>query len=212
MGTRASFDKHGTFADPRRGFSFATEPADLRGIRNPAEAMLKIGWTRDQIEANLGETIEICIFDTRAPIPLEGGGQARVSVGQMMWRDLRQRAMADDSFVERMEFHGISRGEIERLFDFAERTPVRGQPRAENSLEARNVVLLRKELERFYGANELYSGMGATIEETGKLGGREIMIRPEETGLQLVEGNHERVEIDKVKQHHIDAIFPRSDE
>jgi hypothetical protein len=210
VGTKSNFDKHGTFAPANRPFVFATEPADLRGIKNPAEAMQKIGWTREAIEANLGQVVEVCILDTHAAVPLKDGGESHVSVGSMTWKDLRQAAMRDEQFKLEMSSLGIDEHQLEHLFDVLEQTPVRERPRTEDPAEAHNARLLRAQLDTFYGANELYSGMGATLQHTGELGGREVMIRPEQTGLKLTEANHVRVRIGKLKRRHLNALSEKS--
>jgi len=50
--------------------------------------------------------------------------------------------------------------------------------------------------------------MGATMREDGQLGGREIMLRPNGTGLQMTADNHRKVSLGVMTQEHFDALFP----
>ena len=70
------------------------------------------------------------------------------------------------------------------------------------------VAKLRNLIDRAYGANDLYTGMGATMDEGGALGGREVMLQPNGTGLKLTPDNHRRVSLGVMTQAQFDALFP----
>lgn len=214
---RKSFG-YGTFANPNRPFCFATEPADLRGVK-PAEAMFKVGWTREWIEPNLGEEIVICIFDTHRAVPAHetAGPKAAkdtqapqgsvVEQGKMGWPELTAVALADAKFIDAAEAKGIDKKDLAELFTICSQTPVKGDPRTRDTTKKRNCIILRELIDSLYGANRLYTGMGATMQENGKLGGREVMVKPSGTGLRLVDGNHVLVSIGTVTQEQLDVLF-----
>ncbi len=206
VGPSNNFDR-GTFANPNRPFAFAAEPADLRGI-SPAEAMYKVGWTREWIEPNIGKEIVIAVLDTDAPVADASGGSNRVEMGRMEWAELKTTALADPNFLTAAEAKGIDPAELPALFDIAASTPVKGTPNTSDSGQAAKVATLRALIDRSYGANELYTGMGATMREDGQLGGREIMLRPNGTGLQMTPDNHRKVSLGVMTQEHFDALFP----
>lgn len=206
VGPSNNFDR-GTFANPNRPFAFAAEPADLRGI-SPAEAMYEVGWTREWIEPNIGKEIVIAVLDTQVPVPDASGGANHVEMGRMEWAELKTTALADPNFLTAAEAKGIDPAELPALFDIAASTPVKGTPNTSNPDQAAKVAVLRGLIDRSYGANELYTGMGATMRDDGQLGGREIMLRPNGTGLQLTADNHRKVSLGVMTREHFDALFP----
>ena len=48
---------------------------------------------------------------------------------------------------------------------------------------------LRTNLKNHYGANRLYSGMGATVDEDGNAGAREVMVNNSDTEFKLTADN-----------------------
>jgi hypothetical protein len=208
VGPDANFSR-GTFANPNRPFSFAAEPADLRGL-TPAEAMYKVGWTKDWIKPNIGKEIVICCLDTSVKVPGASGSGHNIEMGKMEWPELKVMAIADPNFALKARDAGIDPAELPALFDIAARTPVKGAPDTADPAQAARVLSLRDIIDDLYGANELYTGMGATMGEDGGLGGREIMMRPNGTGLKLTPDNHRLVSLGIMTQAQFDALFPPS--
>jgi len=125
VGPSSNFDR-GTFANPNRPFTFAAEPADLRGV-SPAEAMSKVGWTKDWIKPNIGKEIVIVVLDTNVDIPGATGGSAnKIEVGRMEWPQLKTKALGDADFIHDAEAAGIPAADLPGLFDIAAQTPVKG--------------------------------------------------------------------------------------
>jgi len=210
VNSKKSFDDHNTFGNPYAPFVFATEPADLRGS-TAIEGMLKVGWTTDWIQDkhDTGEKeIEVCILDTSVAVPPTADGSSpggQVELGQVDWPEMKAQAMADPGFVAAMDASGVAPAVLPSVFDVAAATPVKGQPAS----MATEVAILREELDERFSANELYTGMGATYQETGELGGREVAVKENGTGLRLVSGNHQREELTPpLNQPDIDAIDP----
>ena len=203
VGPSSNFDR-GTFANPNRPFSFAAEPADLRGA-SPAEAMSKVGWTRDWIEPNIGKEIVIVCLDTEVAVPNTAGGSSKIEMGRMEWPELKAMALADPKFAHDAEALGFDPADLPALFDLAAATPVKGTP---VTGDAAQLARLRGLIDRSYGANELYTGMGATMAEHGTLGAREVMMRPNDTGLKLTDDNHRRTSLGIMTQAQFDALFP----
>ena len=118
---------------------------------------------------------------------------------------MKAKAMDDEDFVAAMVGRGVPESKLGAVFDVAAATPVKGQPAS----MATEVASLRKELDKWTSANKLYTGMGATYQETGELGGREVDVQENGTGLRLVSGNHKREPLPPpLNQPDIDAIKP----
>jgi hypothetical protein len=201
---------HPTFANPNRTFVFATEPADLRGL-TPAEALFKVGWGRDWAAPNVGHEIEVIILDTHAaiPDPATEGSSARVGVDRMEWVDLKRTALSDPAFLEDVEARGISPIEAADLFDVAGHGPLsealdRAGPQRAPKMEA-----MLKVLNTRYSVNELFTGIGATMNEAKQHGGREVMVRPSGTGLRLTPSNHVKVSLGIMTQEDFDRVYVR---
>jgi hypothetical protein len=128
----------------------------------------------------------------------------------MEWPELTAKALSDPNFSLKAQDAGIDPAELPGLFDLASRTPVKGAPDTSDPAQAAKVSSLRDIINDLYGANELYTGMGATMGEGGGLGGREIMMQPNGTGLKLTPDNHRRVSLGVMTQAHYDALFPPS--
>ena len=205
VGPRDNFS-YGTFANPSRPFVFATEPADVRGLK-PAMAMYKVGWTKEWIKPNIGKEIVVCIFDTTVAVenPADGA-KKKVEQGKMEWPELKAAAMADSKFKTAAEAKGIKPDELGELFDICAKTPVKGDFRVDDPHKKQKCGVLRELIDQNYGANALYTGMGATLQQHGALGGREVMIRPNGTGLKLTPDNHTFASLGTMSQADYDAL------
>lgn len=199
---------HETFANPNREFVFATEPADLRGL-TPAEALHKVGWTRDWAEPNVGKEVEITILDTHAGVSLANGeaGRSHVKVGGMEWSKLKHTALADPRFVARATAEGIPEAEVAGLFD---RVADSWQPEAAvsgNIEHSPKAQILLDILDSLYSVNRLYTGISSTMNEAGHLGGREVMVRPNGTELRLTADNHRKVSLGVMTRSDFHTFF-----
>jgi hypothetical protein len=197
---------YGTFAKPGRPFVFATEPSDLRGLTG-AHAMLKVGWTKDWIKGSIGQDISICIFDTTVAVedPAKGT-KSKVEQGRMEWPELKAQALADPKFKTATAAKGITDAELPDLFDICAKTPVNATPATPDLDKRKKCALVREIINDQYGANNLYTGMGATLQVDGHMGGREVMIRPNGTGLKLTKDNHTLVSLGTLSQHDYDSL------
>jgi hypothetical protein len=205
VGPRDGFGR-GSFANPNRPFVFATEPADLRG-QTPAHAMFKVGWTKDWIRPNIGKEIVVCILDTTVAIDNPANAtKNKVQQGRMEWPDLRAAALADPAFITAAGARGLTQAELPDLFDICSKTPVGGTPRTPDPVKQAHCRILRELIDQQYGANALYTGMGATLQGDGHLGGREVMIRPNGTGLRLTADNHVMVSLGNLSQADYDSL------
>ena len=198
----------GTFGNPRRDFIFATEPADLIGC-TPVMAMFKVGWTEEWIRKNVGQPISVCVVDTTKVIPADDGAggtkDVKMGVDSFEWKDLIPKAMGDANFVKLFSEQGGPQltavlgaspqpaavsGLLQQLLDAWSQTPVGGKPAVGGADESQLAAVVRDLIGTQYGANELYSGMGATINEAGGLGAREVMVNKGESGFRLTPDNH----------------------
>ncbi len=184
----ANFRTYGTFGNPTREFVFATEPADLRGCK-PGAALIKVGWVKDWLKGKIGQEIGICILDTTKAVPAkDGSGDKKMAVGKMEWPEIITKAMGDSDFKKAAVVAGCADDkEIGAVLEVLKATPVKATPAYKNPTLALKV---RKLLDTHYGANELYTGMGATMNTEGGLGAREVMVMNNGTGLKLTPDNH----------------------
>ncbi|MCB8965873.1 MAG: DUF4157 domain-containing protein [Ardenticatenaceae bacterium] len=187
VGPKENFTKFNSFGRPSE-FIFATEPADLAGL-SPIAAMVKVGWTKEWIKGAAQKPIVVCILDTHKVVPTSNPNKKeKVSLGKMEWPELKAKALADPQFdVARQAVNITDPG---ACFDIWARTPVGGDPQTPDAQLKEDCKKLRKILNDLYGANELYSGMGATISESGTLGAREVMVSNNDTGFKLTPDNH----------------------
>ncbi|MGN6104907.1 MAG: eCIS core domain-containing protein [Kofleriaceae bacterium] len=199
---------HATFANPNKPFVFATEPADLRGLA-PAEAMWKVGWTREWIEPNIGKEIEVVILDTHNSItdPSDSSCAARVDVGGMVWEHLASAALSDRKFMRAAESVGITQQELIELFEHASGAPISESVARVGPARAGKMKEVTKLLEQHFSVNNLYTGIGSTMNESRQLGAREVMVRPNGTGLRLTPENHQKVSLGTLTQADFDALF-----
>lgn len=202
---RESFTKFMTFGRPGE-FVFATEPADLRGC-SPAAAMVKVGWTKQWILGAVGKEIVVCILDTQKAVATPTGDK-KVSVGKMEWPDIIAKAMGDAKFKSEAQTKaGITDdNELKAVFDILKSTPVKAEPKTKDSTLADKAKKVRALLDTNYGANELYTGMGATMNTEGKLGAREVMVMNNDTGLKLTPDNHVLESLGVLKQDDADKV------
>jgi hypothetical protein len=194
---------HFTFANridasnPHRAFAFATEPADLRGL-TPAEALFKVGWTRDWAKLNIGKDIQISILDTHAKsLSDEETHEPQLVVTKADWPALKAFALADDAFLDDIEARSIAPYEASELFDQL----AAGGP-SSAKMEAMLEVLRAR-----YGVNDLYTGTGATTDAEGALGAREVMVQSNGTGVSADTSNLVRVSVGTLTQDDFDRVF-----
>jgi hypothetical protein len=194
---------HFTFArgidasNPDRAFAFATEPADLRGL-TPAEALFKVGWTRDWAELSIGKDIQVSILDTQAKsISDEATHEPQVVVTKADWPALKAFALADPAFLDDVEARSISYYEADELFDQL----AAGGP-SSAKMEAMLGVLRAR-----YSVNDLYTGDGATANAEGAMGAREVMVQSNGTGLSADTSNLVRVSVGTLTQDDFDRVF-----
>lgn len=199
---KANFSKFGTFGNPTREFVFATEPADLRGCK-PGAALVKVGWTKAWLGGKIGKEIGVCILDTQKAISTPSGDK-KVEVGKMEWPQLIAKAMGDADFFREAQGKGVAdKTELGEILDALSKTPVKATPRYKDPAKALEV---RKLLDKAYGANELYTGMGATMNTEGQLGAREVMVQNNGTGLKLTPANHVIESLGVLTQGEYDAM------
>lgn len=188
VGPKKNFVSYKSFGRPN-DFIFATEPADLAGL-TPVAAMYKVGWEKGSIVNEAGNPIAICILDTAKVVPAKSDPSktAQVGMGKMEWPQLKTKATGDSAFVSDCTAVGIT--DVGACFDVWMQTPVKGDPKTSDPKLKGDCLKLRQVLTDKYGANPLYSGMGATITEGGALGAREVMITNKDTGFALTPDNH----------------------
>lgn len=207
VGPKENFTGYNTFGRPIQ-FIFATEPADLVGC-TAIEAMIKVGWTAKDIkESAAGKAIAVSVVDTSKALPAKSGsGTAKMDTGDFEWADLKAKAVGDSDFKKdifdrlnadaavsaRFPTQADLDAQISGIIDIAASLPVGQEPSAPTD----KVVWkhLRDALADNYGANRLYSGMGATIDEQNNLGAREVMVNNNDTGFALTPDNHRLIDI-----------------
>ena len=183
---------------------FATEPADVIGCK-PLEAMLKVGWTYDSILSIVaaGHEVGVCVFDTEKAIqtdPADPNSQKKVGVGNFEWPQLIAKAKAHPGFKQDVTSQGIALTELDQIFQEVQNTPVGAAPASPKA------GIVRKAMKDHLSANELYSGMGATVQESGKLGAREVALDNNGTNFKLTPDNHRAIALGKVKQDEMNAL------
>jgi hypothetical protein len=206
VGAAADFEKYKTFGRPDRAFTFATEPADLRGVL-PAQALVKVGWTKQWMQRLVGQEVAVCILDTHAVIETSAG-ESHASVGPMDWPHLAEKALDDPRFLK--EAKGLAnisnREELAAVFQVLQQTPVRGAPNTADTAMAAKARMVMKLLDDHYSANDLFTGVGATMTPTGELGVREVMAEHNGTGFQLTPKNHVLVPIGVLSAEDLDGV------
>lgn len=196
----------GTFGNPGREFVFATEPADLRGCK-PGAALIKVGWTKAWLGGKIGKSIAVCILDTTKAVPTAGGPDKKMAVGKMEWPEIIAKAMGDSKFKREAFAAGVKdEAELQTVFDIVKATPVKASPRSSDPALADKAGKVRKLLDTNYGANELYTGMGATMNTEGGLGAREVMVMNNGTGLKLTPDNHAIESLGTLTQGEFDSL------
>lgn len=208
---------HPTFANPNRPFVFATEPADLRGLTG-AQAMWQVGWTREWIQGSVNKEIEITILDTHVLVETPAlpaasqGSLAHVDVDRVEWKEIEREALADPNFIDAAEARGVSREDLARLFTRAKgATMLEAVERVGPELAPKMQIVIDL-MDRLWSANRLYTGVGATMSEGLKTGAREVMVKPNGTGLKLTEANSRKVSLGVMTQKDVDTLFANHDE
>ena len=133
------------------------------------------------------------------------GGTAKMEVGKFEWPDIKARATGDadlkkdfldaanaDNAVPTYTARDIDMI-LPRLIDVASKLAVGAEPSAPTDKALWGH--LRDVLKNSYGANRLYSGMGATVDENGNLGAREVMLSNNDTGFALTPDNHRIIDL-----------------
>jgi len=67
-------------------------------------------------------------------------------------------------------------------------------------------------MDRMWSANRLYTGVGATMSESQKTGAREVMVKPNGTGLKLTDANSRKISLGVMTQKDVDALFVKHHE
>ena len=224
VGPQSDFTKYKAFGNGSRAFIFATEPADLIG-KSPIDAMLKVGWTREWIQRKVGQTITVCVLDTSKLVNNAAGAPSQMTQQEFGWPELTARALGDERFKRAFADQGQSEVEallgaspdasaldrlVAEILDICSRTPPRGTPRTSDKHKATLALVMRLNLEAQYGANDLYSGMGATIQDnTGGLGAREVMLSQNDTKFALTDDNHKLVDLGQYTAADVEHSYSR---
>jgi hypothetical protein len=164
--------------------------------------MIKVGWTADDIKNYAaGLDIAVAVLDTSKALPRKSGtGTAKMEVGIFEWPDIKRRAISDPDLKK--DFLDAANADnsvptctakdidviLPRLIDVASQLSVGASPSAPTDKALWGH--LRDLLKNHYGANRLYSGMGATVDEQGNAGAREVMLNNNDTGFELTPDNH----------------------
>ncbi|MFO0750243.1 MAG: DUF4157 domain-containing protein [Myxococcota bacterium] len=206
VSSRADFGR-GTFGNPGKPFVFATEPSALRGCK-PGQALIKVGWTKKWLTDKIGQEIVVCIFDTKSPVPNKdgSGAQALVKTGSMEWSALATEALGNAKFQTELAAANIPAAQVPECFRILKATPVGAAPKTTDAKLSGWCVAIRDMIDRVFSANWLYSGMGATVGQDGKLGGREVMCKENGTGLKLTPTNSQLVSLGTLTQGEVDAM------
>ena len=128
------------------------------------------------------------------------------STGKMEWEHLGKKAMADDVFKTTTQAKGIADAELPQIFDILKATPVMAEPRTPDAAIAQKCKDVRAILDSMYGANPLYTGMGATLNPDGSIGAREVMVSHNGSKFGLNAQNHKLVSLGVITPAMVDAI------
>lgn len=221
VGAKAGFDK-GTFGNPGANQIFATEPSDVIGL-SAAQALVKVGWTPAQLGGQVNKEIGLCLLDTQAIAGDASGGSATAaggggspSVREMNWKTLGEMAKdekANARFYKQLEHFSsktaavVGKSDLPEMFALAERTPVGAMPDGVDPGTLEKYKIFREALGSGMAASELFSGMGATISETGQLGAREVMVVNENSGFKLTPENSIVESLGVLQQADVDALM-----
>ena len=206
-----------TFANPKKQFIFATEPADLRGL-TAAEALWNVGWERTWTEPHIGKEIEVTILDTHVVVPSEasngspaepsgGTSGTRVVVDGMGWAELKPQVLADEAFIRAARAQGLEKSDVAELLDRATGAPISEAVERVGPEWTEKMETLMMLLDRAYSLNKLYTGIGATKDMRGHLHAREVMVRANGTGLRLTPANHTKVSIGVLTKDDFERVF-----
>ncbi len=213
---KAVFDA-GNFGYKSAGQVFATEPADVVGL-NAAQALVKVGWTVDQLQGKVGEEIAICTLDTEKAVePEDGGTGQKPSVGKVDWTAL-EKAANDPAknawFLQKLRDSAGPNGskitpkDLPRLFQLAAKTPVGAKPNTNDEKLLDQYEAFRMAIANGLSASALYSGMEATVSEKGELGVREVAVSNEGSAFKIQDGvNAVITSLNKLKQSDLDALI-----
>ncbi len=220
VGAKAGFD-NGTFGNPGANQIFATEPSDVIGL-SAAQALVKVGWTPGQLGGQVGKEIGLCVLDTQALAAPPSAGSATAAapsaegpVREMNWKTLAEAAKdetANARFYNMLAKYSseaagvLSKSDLPAMFALAEKTPVGATPDGDEQTVAKYTVF-RQALGSGMAASELFSGMGATISETGKLGAREVMLMNQGSGFKLTPENSVIHSLGILNQTDVDALM-----
>jgi hypothetical protein len=150
----------------------------------------------------------VCVFDTEAGVKGENGAVHKNSVGKMEWPQLTEKAVSDPKFLKQASADaGVSSpDELRQIMGILKDTPVHAEPHTPDPDLAAKAMGVRELLNKFYSANDLYTGMGATMNTSGDLGAREVMVENGGTKFKLTPDNHKIVPIGKLTQADVDAL------
>ena len=230
VGAKAGFER-GTFGNPKANQIFATEPSDVAGL-GPAEALVKVGWTPDQLGSQVGKEIAMCVLDTKkaAEPPSDGaesaaGGDAQADGGgapqvtEMNWETLAEVAK-DEANNKRLydqldsltgeDGIKLEKGDLTTMFKLAAKTPVGAEPDTPDPTLKEKYKIFRKALGSGMAASELFSGMGATISETGDVGAREVMLMNNASSFKLSPENSVIHSLGTLNKAEVDALIGNS--
>lgn len=219
VGAKAGFDK-GTFGNPGANQIFATEPSDVVGL-GAAQALVKVGWTPAQLGGQVNKEIGLCLLDTQAIAGAGSGGAEAASGGspsvrEMNWKTIAEMAKdetANARFYKQLEHYSsktarvVGKADLPEMFALAERTPVGALPDGVDPATLEKYQIFREALGSGMAASELFSGMGATISETGQLGAREVMVVNESSGFKLTPDNSIVESLGVLRQEDVDALM-----
>jgi hypothetical protein len=219
VGAMATFQT-GSFGYQSSNQVFATEPSDVIGL-SAAQALVKVGWTPDQLTGQVGKEIGLCVLDTQAKVTDDAGpagtagAEKQPGVQEMNWDTLAvvaQDPVKNAWFHKQFEKYAtataqVTAADLPALFALAKKTPVGAVPDTDDPLMKEKYKIFRKALGSGVSASELFSGMGATVSETGKLGAREVMVTNEGSKFKLTPENHVLHSLGVLKQEDVDALM-----
>jgi hypothetical protein len=216
VGGKAAFDA-GSFGYASASQIFATEPSDVVGL--PAsEALVKVGWTPEQLKGQVGQEIGLCVLDTEKAVPNKNdpSREAAPDVQEMNWKTLAVAALDDKKnsyfYSQLAKFYGpvagvLTKADLPAMFELAAQTPVGAKPDTTDPKLQEQYVIFRKALAGGLSASKLFSGMGGTVSEKGQLGAREVMVTNEESGFKLTSENSVVTSLGILKQADVDRLI-----